>query len=341
MLRVLRFRPISVILSFALLLGATELGYVLPVSGRSSNSDVTSIPLAVDFHSVSLPFDTWVGNFLIAYSAWGSKSSPAVSVFDTRGNNTETPEFWIDGATSVRIDSASIDSNGTVYLAGLAVRDDGAHFHFIASVDPKGGPKSLIRTEPFAASEICAAGDGSVWAFGHDVRLDRSRSSAHYATLREYDFKQGLKQALLDRQSVSTGKFYPGGRYPGEVNLRFNGQNVGLYTGTGNEWIEVDTRTNEMHRWKVAPIRDRVQLQGFAFAPKGDVYALLFDQSVTPTTVGLFRLNKAAGQWDPIPGTVSPSAPGGLFELYGNTQDSLVLRKRELDSSLYFSPFPR
>jgi hypothetical protein len=316
-------------------------GNARPVPVGPSTPDANSVAFAVNFHSPSLAFDTWSGNFLVAYSAWGSKSSPAVEVFDRNGNNRETTEFWIDGASRVRIDSASADSKGTVYLSGLAVRDDGAHFHFIASVGPNGRPSSLIRTEPFAATEICAADDGSVWAFGHDLQLDRGKTSAHYAMLRQYDFNRGLRQALLDRQSVSIRRFHPEGMYPGEVNLRFNGQKIGLYTGSANEWIELDTHTNELRRWRLAPVPDSTRLQGLAFVPDGNVYAVLFNRAVTPPMVGLYRLDKAAGTWVPIPETVSPSASSSLSELYGNTQDSLVLRKNDLDSRLYFSPFPR
>jgi hypothetical protein len=295
----------------------------------------------------SYPFRYWDKGYLITYTAdYTSKTTPAVVLYDRDGHIAQQAYVWFKDAASTSISDAAVTDSGKLVVAGGTESPVGAIANFIAEIDDTGHMGRVIRTTPFLPVYICAGDDRTVWSYGFD-RDENGEGVEGSAILRQYGFGKGQIRAMLnDKFSLHSAWSLTRGRYPGELNLRCNSHEVGIFNGAASEWIELDIPTNSLKVFKVNPLPPPKQMRilGFALTESGDVFVSLHDRSSSPPRSGIFHLtfdSSGVGSWTPVANSVGPYLRGGPVErLLGADGDTLVYT-HDQNGETYWSKFTK
>jgi hypothetical protein len=292
----------------------------------------------------------WDKGYLVSWGSIGSFESsptePSVVLYDRDGHVAREAVVWFKDASRVSVSSVAISRSGNLVVAGGTTNGAGAIANYIASVGKDGHLGRVIRTTPFMPIYICAAEDGTVWSYGID-RDEMGRGIEDSLRLRQFSFESGGVRAMLDISTLnSAGWTLPHGRYPGEISLRCNSQEVALYNGGSGEWIEFDFAANKLKVAKVEPLPSpkTMQITGFALTEAGDVFVSLHDTSSATPHSGLFRLefdSIGLGSWVPIKNTVGPYLHGGPIERLLGADGPDLVYTRDLEGAAHWSKYTK
>jgi hypothetical protein len=210
--------------------------------------------------------------------------------------------------------------------------------------------------------------DGStVWAMGWlraPPYFDREGDEP-YDVLRLYRLGDGkIIESELPRSSfpARSSPVRAGFGSP-DLTMQCRGATLGIYEGASDEWIEYDTDSSKLSRWKLPPQMHHFAqydssgnilpfpvhptfITGLAMLDSGDVYASFVHQArdgSSEATVGLFRLQKAAGQsaWSLVDGTLGSYGEQGKFEELCGTDRKNLVYSRFGEHHWFFSSPPR
>jgi hypothetical protein len=295
----------------------------------------------------SYPFRYWDKGFLITYTADDtSPSRPAAILYDRYGRIARQITVWFKDASSVAIVDLAVSRSGNIVVAGGTESTTGSIANFIASIGEDGRVRQVIRTTPFTPAYICAAEDGTVWAYGHD-RDENGKRVEGSLRLRQYSFDKGQTNATLDASALtSPGWSMSHGHYPGEMDLRCTSDKVGLLNGASGEWVEFDIASHKLKVSKIEPLPpiDQMRITGFALTESGEVFASLHDRSSQPPLSGLFELkfdDSGVGKWVPVKDTVGPYLHGARVGQLLGTDGTDLIYTRDLDGTAYWSQITR
>jgi hypothetical protein len=317
-----------------------------PPSGRLSEPHRhASIPgLLHTWHRI------WDRGYLVSWGSIGSHEAsptePSVVLYDRDGHIVREGIVWFKDAYSVSITDAAVDRAGGLVVSGGTQNQAGAIANFIASIGTDGCLSQVIRTTPFLPIYVCAAEDGTVWSYGFD-RDEEGRRIESSLMLRQYSFDKGQLRAMADRAALnSAGWILDHGRYSGEISLRCNSQEVGLYNGGSGEWLEFDFGTSKLKVAKVDPLPSpkTMQITGFALTEAGDIFVSLHDRSGSPPRSGLFRLefdSTGLGSWIPVKNTVGAYLRGGPIERLLGADGPDLVYSRDLEGTAYWSKYTK
>jgi hypothetical protein len=175
---------------------------------------------------------------------------------------------------------------------------DGKIQHFIVKTDLAGNTARSVLMGGFGAEQICEASDGTVWSVGQAIGSDGMRQ--HDADiLRHYSFETGLLHSFLPQGTVEapvrseTAWFSPFGSY-----VRCGKNKVSVYLRFTNEYVEVNTSSFELMRWKLdeAVVQQR-EASGLAVTEDGRVYASFDANGIrgAEQVRGLYQIKAVSG----------------------------------------------
>jgi hypothetical protein len=267
-------------------------------------------------------------------------------MYDATGKRILEGRIWPPGAGSVRIRRTAATHEGAILAAGSAIMQDGKIQHFIVKTDLAGNTARSVLMGGFGAEQICEASDGTVWSVGQVIGTDGMRQ--HDADiLRHYSFETGLLHSFLPQGTVEapvrseTAWFSPFGSY-----VRCGKNKVSVYLRFTNEYVEVNTSSFELMRWKLdeAVVQQR-EASGLAVTEDGRVYASFDANGIrgAEQVRGLYQIKAVSGnpiaELLPLAGTITLiergklSPPGTFTMLWGADGNQLVVWRMENNDS--------
>ncbi len=275
-----------------------------------------------------------------------SPDTPMVVMYDASGKRIREGRIWPVGAGSVRITRTAATREGAILAGGNAIMQDGSSQGYIVKTDPAGNTAQSLLTGSFKPGQICEASDGTVWSLGRN--LSPNDGQQHNAdVLRHYSFEKGLLHSFLPENTVAAPVtseklwFVSFGSY-----VRCGKNKVSVYLRFTNEYVEVNTSSFEVKRWKLdeAVVQQR-KANGLAVTEDGRVY-VSFRASGSeglPLVRGLYQIKTASGnplaKLLPVAGTVTTiesgkALPRGTFTmLWGADGNQLVVWRMEHNDS--------
>lgn len=296
-------------------------------------------------------FQYWQNGYLIAWSMnrsiEGSPSKAAVYAYNKDVQIVREAVVWLDGASSLTVDTAAIGPSGKIVVSG-GVQDSAGHITtYLAEIGKDDHVSRVIRTAPYVARRLCAAADGTVWTYGMD-RDNRLADIPDSLRIRQFSFEKGQLRAMLDTSTFNPeGWQSDRGRRSDDVSFRCNAKTVVLYHSIAGDLVEVDTKTGVMKITKVTGVPDTVDFYvlGFALTDSGEIFASYVDRRQKPVTSGLFHLvrdrSNSTAKWVAVEGTVGRYVQGSndalIQRLLGADGDDLVYTKHVMDGKAYWS----
>jgi hypothetical protein len=262
---------------------------------------------------------------------------PMVAVFDRDGKRVLDGRIWAPGFASVTVRRLGATHGGGVLASAGGITTDGLVEHFIARTDSSGRTTQAVRTHQFLVQQLCEASDGTVWALGYN--WDRSEP-ADSNVLRHYSFERGLLGSFLALDSISKASDAvlliesPSSSY-----LRCGKDRVSLYFPSTADYVEVDSSTEKLVRWRVGPSSlTRDKATGFAVTEGGRIFASFVSVHDTFCDSSLYELKPESGSFVvtlmPVDGAsavrnVNDDPPDGTFyRLWGADGDQLVVNRQ-------------
>jgi hypothetical protein len=271
-----------------------------------------------------------------------SPDAPMVVMYDAFGKRIREGRIWPQGAGSVRIRRTAATRDGAILAAGWAIMQDGSTQHYILKTDEAGSTIQSVLTGGFGAEQLCEASDGTVWSLGQSLGPD-GKQQHDASILRHYSFERGLLHSFLPQSTVEapvrseTPWFSPFGSY-----VRCGKNKVSVYLNFTNEYVEVNTSSFELKRWKLdeAVVQQR-EASGLAVTEDGRVYASFRASGLSgPQKIrGLYQIKAVSAnpiaELLPVAGTITTiergklSPPGTLTMLWGADGNQLVVWRME------------
>ncbi|MGA9965566.1 MAG: hypothetical protein WBQ10_10225 [Terriglobales bacterium] len=264
---------------------------------------------------------------------------------------------------------ATVTLDGHLIISGCSFADVGGKIHcFIGLASRDGHVSPLIETVRFAPMKVSTCDGETVWAMGWlraPPYFDRE-SDEPYDILRLYRLSDGkIIDSELPRSSFPA-KSAPvrAGFGSSELTIQCRGTTLGIYEGASDEWIEYDTDSSKLARWKLLPLWHHqfanydsggnllhlpvhpTFITGVAMLDSGEVYASFVHQArdgSAEATVGLFQLQKAAeeSRWSLVDGRLGSYREQGKFHELCGTDGKNLVYSRFGEHHWFFSSPPR
>jgi hypothetical protein len=275
-----------------------------------------------------------------------SPDTPMVAIYDATGTRVRQGRIWPEGAGSVRVRVTAAAQEGAILAAGWAAMKDGSIQHYVVKTDLAGNTVQTLLTGSFGTERMCEAPDGTIWAVGRDVQDGKVQSES--GVLRHYSFAKGLLHSYLPEITVEAVP--PGSKGPWfdpfHSYVRCGKDKVYLYLAFTDEYVEVDTASSELKRWKLDTTAvPQEKASGFAVTEDGRVYASFGPSWMGGNIRGLYQIKAETenpiARLLPIAGTIQvlehgkqPPA-GTIILLWGADGNQLVVwRTDEPNGSL-------
>lgn len=266
-----------------------------------------------------------------------SPDTPMVAMYDATGTRVRQGRIWPEGAGSVRIRRTAASREGAILAAAWAIMQDGSLQHYIVKTDLAGNTVQTLLTGSFGTERMCEAQDGTIWTLGRDVHDGKVQRESE--VLRQYGFEKGLLHSYLPQVSVEA-VVPPRSKEPwfepSETYVRCGKDKVSVYLEFTDEYVEVDTSTFELKRWKLDMTAvPQEKASGLAVTEDGRVYASFGPSWMGGNIRGLYQIEAEPGnpiaRLLPVAGTIKllergKQAPSGtIFRLWGADGNQLVL----------------
>lgn len=268
-----------------------------------------------------------------------SPDAPMVFMYDATGMRIRQARIWPKGAESVRIRRTAATRDGAILAAGWAIMQDGdgSFTHFIAKTDLAGNTVQVIKTDSFVTERLCEAGDGSVWTMGQDIKDGKVQRESE--VLHHYNFEKGLLHSYLPLVSVEA-VVPPRSKVPWfepfDTSVRCGKEKVSVYLSFTDEYVEVDTSSFELKRWKLdMTALPQEKAHNLAVTEDGRVYASFAPSWMGGNIRGLYQIKAEPGnpvaRLLPVERTISglergkQPPPGTIVWLWGADGNQLVL----------------
>ena len=289
---------------------------------------------------------------------------PRVDLYD-KDSIRSSIKVKFPGNADVRLYDAIVTKNGRLIVSGCYKPDISDWHCFIGFPNAEGRVSQIVDTKELEPRTISTCDDGAtVWAFGRSRHSwnDAKRVHDPYDALRQYDMTDGrLKTSMLSTSTFSQGPDAGEMSAPHQI-MQCHDKTLGLYAGSSDEWIEYDTFSNKLSRWKLPRVDHHWALRdgkgdwlpqpddsmtGLAMLDSGEVYASFsradHENERVKHSVGLFRMLKGGnnqGTWILVGGTQAAAGEKSAFhELCGTDGKSLVY-SRFGERGWFFSSAP-
>lgn len=279
--------------------------------------------------------------------AYSQNTQPMVSVYNASGKRVLEGLIWPKGAGSVRIRRTAMTREGGILAGGRAILQNGAISGYLAKTDAQGNTIQSVQTGDFKPEQICEAPDGTVWSLGKAGRPD-GMPDADTEVVRHYSFEKGLLHSFLPERTVQAvvNSSHPW-FVPFDSYLRCGKEKVVVYLNFTDEYVEIDTSSFELKRWKLdEAVVEQGKASGLAITDDGKVYLSFSAHGMSGPVglTGLYQVKTEPGnpvaRLLPVVGTVNEIekgkrlAAGTFIWLWGADGNQLVVfREEERDAS--------
>ena len=152
----------------------------------------------------------WSGGAVVAIEA-NRSALPVVRLFDAAGQQIAVVSVRLPGADWVSVSRAAHGVGGLIPICGSA-KDSEAHVAgFLALAAADGKIATLVRTEPYVATAVSVAPDGTIWTKGAEfVPIKRTPSKTERGILRHFDSSGKLLAEFLPQSGLSRRELFLG-----------------------------------------------------------------------------------------------------------------------------------
>lgn len=200
---------------------------------------------------------------------------PNIRLYNREGSMAREAAIWIPGSIRIILSNAEVTQDGRAVATGFAEQKDSTQAFVIALTDRSGKVARVVRTNPFVPERICLSADGTAWTAG-GVRTDDLKARSDAEVLRHFDFSRGLLEAYIPQSLFETKRDAAGNLGPGkEAFLGCTSQQVILYSGSSNRYVEFSISDHSVKRWKIDRSNVDLPLNGFALTASGELYSSL------------------------------------------------------------------
>jgi len=275
-------------------------------------------------------------------------TDPAVvTMYDRVGKKVLEGRIVPPDAVKASVGAAGATRTGGIVAIGGGIMTDGSSQRFIVKSDASGRVVQSVKIADFYPRQVCEATDSTVWVVGYETnyRHDpsyRDVSDEERNVLRHYSFEKGLHGSFVSLGSISKSRNVSMQiSRPDKTFLRCGKDRVAVLLGATGEYLEIDTSTEKLSRWKVVlPLGLGEKTSGFAVTEEGRSFVGLSDFSDQDNmrTTGLYELKADRGTpvatLVPIVGTITKYDPskiapdGTFFYLWGADGDELVMQRQ-------------
>lgn len=280
---------------------------------------------------LSGPIPYWSQGYLISTETENfSPGTPNVALYSrSTGSKSTEVAFWFPESQRVVVTSAAVTNNSGIVASGEADKVDGTRAPFIALANSKGQITNVIQTQDFYPRNICAAPDGSVWAFG-GMMWDYSKKEPFPGNiLRRFDFQRG-----------ETASYIPLSSFPKRMGpavlafIRCTPDAVFAYSTRASVLIELQYKSQTPRIYN-ASTPDELVVWGLAVTGSDAVYGLLGDppdRNDDSGKNGMYFLavdeRTQTAQWRPVKGAVGRRIdPGVVTDVWGADGENLVVSR--------------
>jgi hypothetical protein len=303
----------------------------------------------------------WKGNRLVFIDP----HVPRVDLYDKDSMVSSTRVKFSESADA-RVYDAIVTSTGRLLVAGSYQPGTGDWHGFVGFPDAEGQVSPIVDTGSFSPTKLSTCDDGAtVWTIGWSRNSWNSGGRKHepYDALRQYSFSSG--RLLVSTLDTATFPKFPEPGQSGlshfpDLMMQCHDKTLGIYEGSSDEWIEYNTDTNKLSRWKL-PKRDhpwveydssgkelpyskeRTIITGMTMLHSGEVYASFEHEMPGKDSVtGLFRLIKSGNQgtWRPVQGAQAVRREAGAFNRLEGTDGKNLVYSRFGEHNWFFSSAP-
>jgi len=255
-----------------------------------------------------------------------SATTANVSLFGRNGSKSAEVVFWFPGSVRVAVTSVAITHHGGILASGEADKADGTRALFIALADLKGQVTNVIQTGDFYPRNVCAAPDGSVWAFGDRMWDAAKHEPSMGNTLRRFDFQHGEVASYISRS------IFPEGIEPDVLSfIRCSADAVFVYSTPANLLIELPYKAVTPRIYDTSTPQG-VRVRSLAVTNSGAVYGALLDRKVDSGQGGMYHLvldeKSGSAHWHAVKGAVGRLTDEGVvFRVLGADGENLVVSR--------------
>ena len=293
-----------------------------PLCGQSVR--MLELPAEAVSSKVSPPL--WSGKFFYVRTYAMEPGQPQVLVYSQSGLALPISISFPDSTTVSVEGVAAVNGGPGALISGSAWSQSGQLATFLAWVDNTGKVTKVIRTNPYLATRICFAPDGSIWTFG--VNAENVQADDELVRHFQPDGTLAGKYALKSSFGIK--------RNPARMNqlgspfIGVSKDRVGVFSANANQWLEFGFDGQMLGRWTVQP-PPALKLDGTSSKPL-TVPSLVFrnDNSVYAwldggTNSGIYVLDKSGPRWVKVSNIDSRSFAG----LFGTQGAELLMRSRQ------------
>jgi hypothetical protein len=201
-----------------------------------------------------------------------SAGTPNVTLYTRKtGSKSAEVAFWFPDSQRVIVTSAAVTHNGGILASGEADKADGTRDPFIALANFKGQITNVVQTQDFYLRNICAAPDGSIWAFGGIMRNNSQNDHFQGNMLRRFDFQHGETASYIPRSN------FPNRMQPDVLAfIRCTIDSIFAYSTAASILIELQYKSQTPRIYQVSTPPELV-VGGLAVTNSDSVYGLLTD----------------------------------------------------------------
>lgn len=298
----------------------------LAVSAEQLSAPTRRVPLSDAGVPGAIPLK-WGGGYLISWRSTTSHSDAAqnLAIYDRDGRTVRTTRLWFPDAALLYIRDAAAQDDKVVAVgnAMTGIGGPGEMSGFLAFVPIHGGAARIVQTSPFEGVAVAVGPDRSVWVLGFQVGEERRvRKAPDHAMLHHYDQDGKLIGKGLPWSSFRCGLHPVAVSTVGRVGLAASKDRIGVLLPDCHEWVEFNLGGELTGRWswRDVPITNGLKSSAMssavAMTPSNEVFARI--------GIGLYRLNREQGAWDPVDLSAATDA-GAMFSwLAGNDGESLI-----------------
>lgn len=266
--------------------------------GQLTAQTVRNVQLPAEAVSGKVSPPLWSGRFFYVRAYEMMPGQPQVRVYNQSGLVLPiTVSFPDSGTVSVEGVTALNGGPGAL-VSGSAWSQSGQFATFLAWIDNKGNTTKVIRTNPFLATRICLAPDGSIWAFGVNAENTQADDEVvrHFSQDGTLTGKYALKSSFGVKRNPAVLS------HRGTPFIGASKDRVGVFSAIVDQWLEFDFDGKMLGRWTVDP-PPAMKPDGTSSKPLNVPAVVLRDDNSVyawldgGTNAGIYVLDKSGPRW--------------------------------------------
>lgn len=240
--------------------------------------------------------------------------------------------IWIEGASFLRIQDATVGKDGQIAAVGFATTASGTFSQYLAIIPVSRGSATIVQLSPFEGQAVGLAPDGTIWVFGADLGPtgDGSQPAPDHFMVRHFGADGVLKDEHLLRSDFpcELGRFGP-------TRVVASADRIGFFSSHCRTWVELSPTGQMLGRWTwnaVSRIATPVEIAGVKYGQEQQAImnvALTSSNELYGVRMNapdrLFHFDRKTSQWIAVPMTLGPNATAPYVALlFGAEADNLV-----------------